>query len=471
MSIYKSKAFFLVEIFFLLLFTNSYAQRYGNKFVIAPDYYSNYFTIDRIAQQIYTGYYGGRVYKIDLKTMTVDTTNLIIAPVFANRRHLMVTTFHLSDSNYDKDAFLEITDVDKVSSYTIPTPDTAGNSVWGVPFAFSPNDSNFMFSRYHTNSKYSNYYFSLKDSSIHSIDTSVNFYGLLPPQWSSDTSFVYGASDSCLVEYFIPSKRIDTLVMLHDYHWIVSIAYNTKEDFLAYSVAQYHGYPPLIYFHFKEPAKDSLVFSPFRDDTTSVCWTTPISITDLCWSPDYKRLGFLTSLNTNSNAGIYFYSIDSNRTYRATICEDRDIKNELTWANGDTLVYWDSDDDHIYGMDITPVIDAIRIKKNEPLPVNFSISSYPNPFNPSTTIAVTLPERSNGILSIYDIQGRLVKEYKIKNEGMTNYKITWNAVNNRNQTVASGFYLAVLKVYNPQSQIKDPAFSGNIKVTKLIYLK
>lgn len=97
------------------------------------------------------------------------------------------------------------------------------------------------------------------------------------------------------------------------------------------------------------------------------------------------------------------------------------------------------------------------------MPTDFSITSYPNPFNPSTTIAVTLPVNTNGILSIYDVQGKLVREYKIKNDGRMNYKITWNAVNTHNEAVASGLYLAVLRIDDPVNL--------NRKVTKLIYLK
>jgi hypothetical protein len=56
-----------------------------------------------------------------------------------------------------------------------------------------------------------------------------------------------------------------------------------------------------------------------------------------------------------------------------------------------------------------------------------------------------------------------VKEYRIKNDGETNYKITWNAVNSHNEGVASGFYLAVLRINDPENQ--------NREVTKMIYLK
>jgi hypothetical protein len=295
------------------------------------------------------------------------------------------------------------------------------------------------------------------------VDTSVNFYITLPPQWSSDTSFIYGASDSCLVEYFIYSRRTDTLITLHNYNRISSFAYNVKEYFLAYSINQYHSNPPQLYFHFKESLSDFLAFSPFRDDSDSGCWSSPMQIRFLSWSPDNDRLGFVPLLGTNPGSGVYFYFLDSNRTYKTTICEDIGVKFGLTWANQDTLVYWDKEDDHLYGIDIVPVIDAIQAKTNKPTATNFSIGNYPNPFNPTTTIAITLPRSKDGVLSIYDIQGRLLKEYKIRNNGATDYRITWNALNNQGVNIASGFYLAVLRIDDPPNQ--------NRKIAKLIYLK
>lgn len=143
-------------------------------------------------------------------------------------------------------------------------------------------------------------------------------------------------------------------------------------------------------------------------------------------------------------------------------CNDRENKLQLQWANEDTLIYWDNNDFHLYGIDITNV-DAIREKKDNLIPSDYGLSCYPNPFNPSTTIEIKLPHNINGVLSIYNIQGKLIKEYRIENDGRQNYKIIWNAVNSRNEGVASGIYLAVLR--------RDDNSSKNRKVIKLIFLK
>lgn len=444
----------------------SYAQNYGNKFMIAPDYNFNHFAIDRIGQQIYADLYGGRLFRIDLKTMAVDTTNFVGQITFGNKKHVMFNAN--GDTLYD---------IDHGTLCRIPVPDTpisVGNCYYEVPPLLSPNDSNLMFGvgyaePYPVSFIADNYVFSLKDSSLLPIDSiaSKHFNASFPSwcQWSSDTSLVFTESDSTIVEYFIGSRRIDTLVTLHNYSKIASFAYNTKENFLAYSmVPGYVGvdFSPQIYFHFYGSNLDFLAFSQGKDDST--CHSMADELTSLCWSPDNDRLGFLAFSNINEMTSIYFYLMDSSRAYRATqYCNDPDKKYALEWVNEDTLVYFDADDVHLYGMDISPVIDVIHVRKNELLPTHFSVANYPNPFNPTTTIDVTLPRNTNAVLSIYDVQGKLVREYKIKNNGNMNYKITWNAANNHGEVVASGFYLAVLKVDDPNNQ--------NRKVTKLIYLK
>jgi hypothetical protein len=42
------------------------------------------------------------------------------------------------------------------------------------------------------------------------------------------------------------------------------------------------------------------------------------------------------------------------------------------------------------------------------IPTEFSVSSYPNPFNPTTTIQVALPEASHVRVAVYDVLGRMV---------------------------------------------------------------
>lgn len=464
MNTNRYKIFLFIGFLFFLFLSNSNAQSYYNNFAIAPNYYVNDFSIDRLAQQIYIDFYGGRDLKIDLKTGAVDTTRLMgLASylAFANKHHLMLSNDTLYDLNK--------------GSYFAPIPqDTINNFNWQfVQPYFSPNDSNLMISFYYnitttdpTTDITNNFIFSLKDSLFIPIDSSVQprvyTYGNFP-QWSSDTSFVFQAGDSAIAEYFIRSRRIDTLVTLHNYNRVVSFTYNAKYNILAYSISKGGIIPnisPLIYFHYKDSTSDFLAFSPVRDDSS--CNSFGIALTYLCWSPNNDRLGFFSFDPTNDVTAAYFYSLNTNRSYELSPCNDRSIKYFLQWANEDTLVYLDNTVKRLFGISISK-IDEIRKKKDNNLPSYFSLSSYPNPFNPSVTFEITLPREKNAVLSIYNIQGKLIKEYRIKSNGRAKYRIKWNAVNSRGETVASGIYIAVLNSENSKDQI--------MKTTKIIHLK
>ena len=64
------------------------------------------------------------------------------------------------------------------------------------------------------------------------------------------------------------------------------------------------------------------------------------------------------------------------------------------------------------------------------IPKEYNLSNaYPNPFNPTTTLSFAIPVIYNVILSIYDINGRIIKEL-IKDAMDAGYhSVVWNADN------------------------------------------
>ncbi len=71
------------------------------------------------------------------------------------------------------------------------------------------------------------------------------------------------------------------------------------------------------------------------------------------------------------------------------------------------------------------------------LPFEFALGeNYPNPFNAETTIPLD-GEVREGRLSIYDVSGRMIREFDINSSSKS---ITWDGANNDGATVASGTY-------------------------------
>ena len=84
----------------------------------------------------------------------------------------------------------------------------------------------------------------------------------------------------------------------------------------------------------------------------------------------------------------------------------------------------------------------------------FLKQNYPNPFNPNTTISFTLNGSDNINLSIYDINGKLVKSLLNQNMEQGYHSIAWDGTNNNNMSVSSGTYFCKLISSTNQKQIK-----------------
>ncbi len=110
-----------------------------------------------------------------------------------------------------------------------------------------------------------------------------------------------------------------------------------------------------------------------------------------------------------------------------------------------------------FGQEITSI--------EEPLPpINTPITlvhlrGYPNPFNGLAHLEVQLPRAAEVVLSIYDLQGRLIQNIFRGQLTAGTHQFVWNATDNQSRPVASGMYLAILQSKNYR------------KVFKLLYVK
>jgi hypothetical protein len=78
----------------------------------------------------------------------------------------------------------------------------------------------------------------------------------------------------------------------------------------------------------------------------------------------------------------------------------------------------------------------------EVMPTEFSLeANYPNPFNPSTTIAYGVPENADVRLSIYNLLGQEVATLAEGQHSAGRYSVVWDARDNTGKTVSSGVYM------------------------------
>jgi 5'-nucleotidase len=67
--------------------------------------------------------------------------------------------------------------------------------------------------------------------------------------------------------------------------------------------------------------------------------------------------------------------------------------------------------------------------------------NYPNPFNPQTTISFALPRAQDVRLSIFDLQGRLVRSLVDGQQGAGEHAVIWDGTTAAGRRAASGTYV------------------------------
>jgi hypothetical protein len=82
------------------------------------------------------------------------------------------------------------------------------------------------------------------------------------------------------------------------------------------------------------------------------------------------------------------------------------------------------DDDEIFGIPSDYILEQ----------------NYPNPFNPETRINYSIPEPAYVKLSIYDINGILVRTLYEGNQSAGRYQTVWDGENSSGMKVGSGVY-------------------------------
>jgi len=98
------------------------------------------------------------------------------------------------------------------------------------------------------------------------------------------------------------------------------------------------------------------------------------------------------------------------------------------------------------GLFVLEYDDELLVDK-EPVPSSITLGyNYPNPFNPATSIPITLNQDSNVLLSIYNVKGEKVQtlfEGELKSGKHT---LNWNGTSHLGRDLPTGVYLYQIKV-------------------------
>jgi flagellar hook assembly protein FlgD len=110
------------------------------------------------------------------------------------------------------------------------------------------------------------------------------------------------------------------------------------------------------------------------------------------------------------------------------------------------------------GMQFTVAVgthDAMAALLSDVLPKTYALdNNFPNPFNPSTTIPVSVPAAANLSITVYNILGEEVRTLFSGTLAPGRYWMVWDGKNNAGRTVASGVYITRLVAPQGVSVVK-----------------
>ncbi len=83
-----------------------------------------------------------------------------------------------------------------------------------------------------------------------------------------------------------------------------------------------------------------------------------------------------------------------------------------------------------------------------------TLTNYPNPFNPTTTISFSLPETSDIELVVYNIKGQKIKTVVNSQYVQGDHSVIWNGNDESEKAISSGVYIYKLKVNSKTKVVK-----------------
>ncbi|HZH74228.1 MAG TPA: T9SS type A sorting domain-containing protein, partial [Mariniphaga sp.] len=181
---------------------------------------------------------------------------------------------------------------------------------------------------------------------------------------------------------------------------------------------------------------------------------------------DYDNDGDLDLFSGGSDKIFYYRNDGNNDSPQWTLVTDKFLNQ--TFGGYVYPSFVDINNDTDYDLFIGNIKGGIYYFRNNKvtsvineseLPQNFSLESYPNPFNSGTNIIVNIDNTEEVTLTVYDILGEKVRQIHngLLNKGRNVFY--WDSKDDKNHDISSGIYFVVAKTLY------------NFKTIKLILLK
>lgn len=161
--------------------------------------------------------------------------------------------------------------------------------------------------------------------------------------------------------------------------------------------------------------------------------------------PNYETMNFVDRNMVPSHMGTDITMQGNSHTMQITTTLDESWDQENI-----ILIVWveDGSNHHVfqtYRVNLPDLVPSVESPGTIVTPMKTTISNFPNPFNPSTTIDFSIEEAGAVDVTIFDIKGR--KVLTLVNEHLTEgtFTTTWDGRDSHGNPQASGVYFMRLK--------------------------
>lgn len=180
------------------------------------------------------------------------------------------------------------------------------------------------------------------------------------------------------------------------------------------------------------------------------------SFTAVATQQNYVQLNWITQSETGV-IGYYIYRNNTNNLEGAQIVSNLisayNTSQEHAYNYTDTEVqpgtwyYWiqntDMNGQHGFHGSISVLIQEPGEGDTPVIPLITSMQNiYPNPFNPSTTIAFGLDKAEHVNIQIFNVKGQLIRNLVSETKSANSYRIVWNGIDDNGKALPSGIYYA-----------------------------
>lgn len=182
-----------------------------------------------------------------------------------------------------------------------------------------------------------------------------------------------------------------------------------------------------------------------------------LNLIDAGWSYQWDAIAQVPYIQNPEKNKLVTFDDPRSVRLKCNYAAERGLGGVMMWALGQDVV----DGEEVLLEAIRGYSTSIDTDNSPPglTQHELSVTCYPNPFNPSTTIYYNLPEHSHIIITIYDVTGREVATLKDQEQSAGHYEARWYGVDERGNRVSTGMYFCRLQT------------GGFSKTIKMVYLK